>query len=84
LILSMAGIMLAPRQFAIEQARIDGRHLGRLTVAADSQVFRAEQPEYLPGGNSGHEVALLIQPLRIAFFGYAIPDEGHDGQLPRK
>src|ERR1035437_4514804 len=45
-------VTLTPREVAVEQTHVDGRHSGGLMVVPDSQIFRAQQPEHLPRGDS--------------------------------
>ena len=69
-------VMLTPGQLAIEQAHVDRRHLLVVIVVRGPQVFRAQEPEYRPGGDGGHVAALLVQPLRVALLRHAVADEG--------
>ncbi len=71
----VAAVMLPPGELAIEQAGIHGRHLRAAVVRAGSQVARAQQAPGRPGRDGGHEAALLVEPLRIAFFRNSVTDK---------
>src|SRR5215469_11646513 len=71
----VAAVMLPPRKLAIEQTDIHSRHLFGLVIIGPSKIFNPEQPEHGLRRDCRHEATLMIEPLRVAFFGDAVADE---------
>ena len=69
-------VVLAPRELAVEQAGLHGRHLRHAVVLGDARVPRPEQAEDRAGRHRGHVAALLIEPVGVALLGDAVADEG--------
>ena len=72
----MTAVMLPPCQLAVEHAHVHRGHLLLAVIIGSAEILRAQQPEHRPCGYGSHVTALMIEPLRIAFFGNAITDEG--------
>ena len=71
----VSAVVLAPGELSIEEALVYRRHFRGVIVVADTEIFRAEQPENRACRNGCHEAALLVQPFRVAFFRDAVTDE---------
>jgi hypothetical protein len=71
----MSAIMLTPGKLSIEHADIHSRHLLFVVIVRHAEILRAEQPKHRLCGNGSHIAALMIEPLRIAFFRNAVADE---------
>ena len=72
----MSAVVLAPGELAVEQARVDGRHLRHPVVLGHAEVARPEQPEDRAGRHRGHVAALLVEPVGVALLRDAVADEG--------
>ena len=71
----MAAVMLSPRELAIEQTDIDGRHLRHAIVLLFAEILYAEQSEDRTRRNRGHVAALMIEPVCVALLEDAVADE---------
>src|SRR6185295_2879380 len=72
----MSAVVLPPGQFTVEQAGVDGWHLGGAIILFFADVARAQKAEGWPRGDSCHIAALLIEPVGVAPFRHAVADEG--------
>src|SRR6185295_522848 len=72
----MTTVVLPPRELSVEHADVDRRHLLLHVVVGSSEVLGAKQPKHGSGCDSSHIAALMVEPLRVAFFRNAIADEG--------
>ena len=72
----MAAVVLAPGEFAVEHAGVDGGHLGGAVIFFFSKVANAEEAEGWTSGDGGHVAALLVEPVGVATGGNAVADEG--------
>ena len=64
----MAAVMLAPGQFAVQQAGEHGRHGLLAVVVRQAEIPRAEQLEHLARGDGRLPAAVLVQPQGISNF----------------
>ncbi len=71
----MSAVMLTPGQFAIEHADVDARHFRYMVIQFVTDIVNAQEAEDLACGNGCHVAALVIEPVRIAFFRHAVADE---------
>ena len=72
----MAAVVLPPGELSVEEALVDRRHLCGAVVAVNVEALRAEEHEDAAGVDGGHEAALVVEPVGVAFFGNAVADEG--------
>ena len=79
----VAAVVLSPGKLPFQQSLIDVGQLHREIVVRRAEVFRAEQSEYRPGGNGGHEAPPLVEPLRVALFRNAVADESQPRRTQR-
>ena len=63
---------------------VDGRHLFAHVVVASAKVSCSQQSENRLSGDRRHEATLMIEPLRIAFFGHSVADEGEARRAERQ
>ena len=69
-------IVLAPGEFAVEQAGVDGRHLCSSIIFLFANVSRTQKTEDRAGGDRGHVAALLVEPVGVAAFRDSVTDKG--------
>lgn len=79
----MAAVMLAPREAAIEQAGVDGRHLRGAIVARHTDVLDGQESKHGSGRDGGHKATLLVEPFGIPLFRYSVADEGEARRTQR-
>ena len=72
----VSAVVLAPGELAVEQARVDGRHLRHAVVLGHPEVSRPEQAEDRARRHRGHVAALLVEPVGVALLRDAVADEG--------
>ena len=71
----VAAVVLSPGELAIEHVNVHTGHLLGFKIIAAPEIMGTEQSEYRLGRDRGHEAALVIEPLGIAFFRNPVADE---------
>src|SRR5262245_22477046 len=71
----MAAVVLPPGKLTVEQAHVDVRHFLDSVIVRTAEVLRAEQSEHGLRGDGRHEATLMVEPPRVALFGYTVADE---------
>src|SRR5206468_2073525 len=72
----VSAVVLAPSEFAVEEAGVHGRHFRRAIIFFLADVARAEETEHGTGGDGRHIAALLVEPIRVTARRDAVADEG--------